>query len=192
MLAGNDPVNAQVQLQPKPQPQISCILSSIGKKLYLDSATADVHFIVGRMNAQTERVPAHKLLLITASEVFQTMFNGSWKEQDEVRIVDATADSFKEFLQFFYLGRIELTMDNVSDVMNLSKKYDITDGLKMCTEFLITNVTSDDICWAFELAVLFQQKRLRQFCEIFIGTHSTDIFKSKSFLHAIVPLYVNY
>lgn len=57
------------------------------------------------------------------------MFYGSLKEGNVVKIVDADADSFKEFLQFFYLGEVTLTVENVEIVARLVDKYDILEAV---------------------------------------------------------------
>lgn len=89
--------------------------------------------------------------------------NGSYMVQNEVRIVDATAASFKEFLQFFYLDKVELTIENVRDVMCLDEKYGADDCLDLCADFMTTKLTDDNVCWAFEVAILFKHE-LRGFC----------------------------
>lgn len=72
------------------------VYSKIGQKLYLISENADVVFIV-----ENECIPAHKIILAAASDVFKPIFYGSLKEQDDIRIVGATVSAFKEFLSFF-------------------------------------------------------------------------------------------
>lgn len=74
---------------------------------------ADFHFTFEQADGKFERIPAHKLLLVAVSDVFRAMFNGSWKEKDEVKIVDNRINEFKEFLKFFYFGQVNITMDNV-------------------------------------------------------------------------------
>ncbi|XP_031639412.1 BTB/POZ domain-containing protein 6-like, partial [Contarinia nasturtii] len=96
---------------------------SVGEQLYLNKDTADFHFICKSADGKDERIPVHKLLLGSVSDVFRAMFSDSWKEKIDVVIPDANATEFKEFLQFFYLGRAKLTMDNIAKVMYLGDKY---------------------------------------------------------------------
>lgn len=156
-------------------------LLSTGKKLYLNDEFADFHFIFKLKNDRCERVPVHKMLLANASDVFQVMFDNSWNETNEVVIVDASADAFKEFLQFFYLGKVELTMRNITEVMNLGKKYDVVECFSASGEFLIQHL-AEDICWGLELAVHFENKELEKFCEQIIELNTKSIFASQYFL----------
>lgn len=164
--------------------EASLAYSSIGAKLFLDPETADVHFIVGKQDEHCERIPAHKLFLITGSDVFHIMFDGFWKEKDdhEVRIVDATAAAFKVFLQFFYMNEVELSTDTVLDVMNLGKKYCIAHCLDSCVNFLRITLTDENVLWVYEITILFELGDLRQICEKLIGINTGEILKSSSFL----------
>lgn len=148
------------------------------RKLYLDEKTADVHFIFDT----DECVPAHKNLLIATSKVFEAMFNGCWQEKENVRIIDASAKSFKEFLQFFYLDEVELTMKSIIDVMNLGQKYDIDECTVACSRFLEYNLTDDNVCFIYKLAILFDDNELKTICEMNISINTKKVFKSMKFL----------
>lgn len=154
--------------------------SSIVEKLYLNEARADFHFLFKTKNGEYDRVPAHKLLL-AESDVFETMFNGDWKEMNEVEIVDASAAVFKEFLQFFYLSKVNLTMENVGFVMNLGNKYDVQECLSVCGKYLMNSITDDNVCTAYGLATFFNQEKFKRYCELVIGTSAEAVLSSNGF-----------
>src|SRR3978361_326675 len=89
--------------------------SEVIAKMYLNEDLADVHFEFN-VDDDVQKVPANKSVLAALSPVFYTMFFGSMKEGSVVKIADADADSFKEFLQFFYLGEVTLSMENLETV----------------------------------------------------------------------------
>ncbi|XP_055308212.1 BTB/POZ domain-containing protein 2-like [Sitodiplosis mosellana] len=159
----------------------SQVFSTIGRNLYLESELADVHFVF-RANDGNERVPAHKLLLMAHSDVFATMFNGSWKEMDMVKIGDVSAAAFKEFLQFFYLGQVKLTMENVAAVMNLGEMYNVHECSAVCSKFVKNNLNIDNILRIYGLAILLNQENLKIACKIFIGSNIKALLKSTGFL----------
>lgn len=143
---------------------ISCdILCSLGKKLYLKDNRADVHFIFDSNDGECIKMQAHKFLLMESSNVFCTMFNGSWKESDEIEIVDVSADGFREFLQFFYLDKVKLTVENVAEVMYLGDKYDVDKCLAICSKFLRKILNETNICWGYKLAITQNKKISRNF-----------------------------
>ena len=68
-----------------------------------DSRCHDVHFVV---KGQTFGAPLN--LLVTQSDVFDTMFSGVWKESKEkwVKIDDIEPEVFAEVLRFLITGSV--------------------------------------------------------------------------------------
>lgn len=151
------------------------------QRLYMDYRTADVYFIFSNDN---DRIPAHKNILSVGSMVFDAMFYGSLIEKDDILIVDASADAFKEFLQFFYLNKVRLSSENIGEVVNLCNKYELLDGLKICEIPLQNSLTINDMCWGYELSIFLGLDNLRQFCELKILENSIEILKSETFLES--------
>lgn len=149
-------------------------------KLYLNMDLADVHFV---FKNDDEKVPANKTILAAGSPVFRAMFYGDLKEKDKVEIADATADGFKEFLQFFYLSKVTLTMENMEEVARLADKYDIFECLNNYATTLIDGLTMDNMCWGYQLAVIIKHKELKAYCEKNICAFTEDLLKSNTFLH---------
>lgn len=153
------------------------------EKLYLDRRTCDVYFVFKSLEGEVEKVPAHKSILSAVSEVFDAMFYGPSKQEGDINIVDSTPGAFKEFLQYFYLSTVKVTAENVDRVMNLGKQYMLNDCLNACTVYCQKTLVLDNICWGYELAILFEQDVLKNFCEQKIGENSKEIFQSNSFLN---------
>lgn len=149
------------------------------KSLYLDSETADVHFVFKPSN---DRIPAHKILLIGASDVFRAMLNGCWSEKTNITIIDASMSAFREFLQFFYLIEVELSMENIIEVMNLGQKYAINGCKKACIRFLEYNLTNETVCMTYSLATLYELKELQKMCDIHFVINFSDVLKTSDFL----------
>lgn len=103
---------------------------------YLSEKYAEFHFIFNSTDGKCDRIPVHKVFLSAKSNVFEKMFTGSWSDKWEVEIVDVTASAFREFLQFIYLSKVKLTMENVSDVIDLGKKYNMNECVIVCGEFI--------------------------------------------------------
>ncbi|XP_037033570.1 BTB/POZ domain-containing protein 3-like [Bradysia coprophila] len=157
------------------------LCASIIHKLYLDEKTADIHFSFGANGI--ERVPAHKLILSTGSNVFETMFHGSLPEGDVVNIVSGDSSAFKEFLQFFYLDDITMTSDNIAQVINFVQQYGIERCMVQCIDFLKNTMTNNDVCKAYHLALQFNLDDLKRFCERKISGNAEDVLKTDDFLN---------
>lgn len=157
------------------------VYSSIGEKLYLKSRKADVHFVF-ESNGTSERVPAHKIILSSGSAVFDAMFYGSLKEEGDIKIVDASAEAFKQFLRLFYFNHIELTMETAAEVMYLGRKYDVTECLEICSVYLANKLTVENVIAVIELAIIYDQLDLRKSSETKIRLNSREILQSPDFL----------
>lgn len=150
------------------------------EKLYLNEEFADVYFVF-EFDGDIQKVPANKLKLAVLSPVFKTMFYGSLKEGKEVRIKDADADAFKEFLQFFYLGELTLSMENIEAVVRLADKYDVLEFIKSCAAYFKTKLTTDKMVWGYQLAVNLKSEELIEFCEEKIAEAATKILATDAF-----------
>lgn len=153
--------------------------------LYLNRRNCDVFFIFHANGRIYEKVPAHKSILAVISTVFDDLFYGATPATGNIiNVCDTTAEVFKEFLQFFYLSTVQLTAKNFFSVMQLVAKYGIEDCvLNACSELCEITITLDNICWGYELAILFEHLELQQFCQQFISENAQKIFQSNSFLH---------
>lgn len=148
---------------------------------YLDSQTADVRFVCGTGTSRTENIPAHKIVLSAGSKKFKAICVSSWREQDLV--VDASPAAFKEFLQFFYLKNVRLTSENIFQVINLCKKYEVNNGLKYCEAHLQKSLTISNMCSGYGIALRFEMKNITKYCEKEIKPNATEILNSSDFLN---------
>lgn len=165
-------------------------LERIGKKLYLNSESADVFFLFHLSENEIVRVPAHKAFLEGGSEVFKTMFHSGLEEGDVV-IKDVSVGGFEDFLQFFYLGCVQLKVENLADVMILADKYDVAECMQICEVFIQQNLTNSDFLVALEVAILLDRKELKEFIEYKIGKQAAPIFASDQFKYCSYETLAN-
>lgn len=154
------------------------------EQLYLDERTADVQFVFASCdNGAIEKVPAHKAILSAISPVLDALLYGPFKQDGDIDIDGTTIQAFREFLQFFYIRNVKITTENAAAVMDLAKRYAVADCLNACADLQKATLTTDNMCWGYELAIQFEHQSLRQFCEQKICENSSKIFESSSFLH---------
>lgn len=151
------------------------------KNLYLDESSSDVNFVFTSSDGTQQYLPAHKLLLANGSATFKAMFSGDYKEVDEVDIVDASCDEFKEFLQVFYLDELKITFQNAPGVMILADKYDVPECVVACDKYLRDHWTPQSVCLVFDLAIKFNLKELKQFCQDRVTCNAAAVFASEAF-----------
>lgn len=158
------------------------ILHEITKKLYLNEDTADVFFTF-EVDDYVRRVPAHKNILASGSPVFKAMFYSDLKEKSDVKLVDATPSGFIHFLALFYSNEMNITSQHVAEIAYLTNKYDVSEGLEICEEFMLEHTTVSELCDHLFLAIKFNLNQLRTYCETEIRAKPNEIFKSDSFLN---------
>ncbi|XP_058836263.1 BTB/POZ domain-containing protein 6-A-like isoform X3 [Topomyia yanbarensis] len=117
---------------------------------------SDVTFLVGE---KRQPIFAHKLLLIIASEYFNAMFNGNFKESssDEIEVRDIEADIFLEILRFIYCGKVRLTIENVLEIYVHAQKYMLNELRRRTVRFLENHIDADNAL------KIFAQNRLYEF-----------------------------
>lgn len=147
-------------------------------KMFTNSAVADVNFI---FRDENQKIPANKCLLAIASPVFQRMFYGDLKESGDINIVDASPEAFIEFLQFFYLDKFELTIENIAEVLTLADKYDVTGLMNLCGIYLEYNLNNESVSWIYELAIMFNMSHLNQLCCDRICLETSAVLATRSF-----------
>ncbi|XP_055307073.1 BTB/POZ domain-containing protein 6-B-like, partial [Sitodiplosis mosellana] len=151
------------------------------EKLYLNEKLADVHFAFN-VGDEIRKVPANKANLAALSSVFDRMFYGSLTEDGDVKIVDASVEAFKEFLQIFYLGELTLTIENIETVARLADKYDVLAHFYDCATFTQNEWTIDNICWGLQIALFLKNQTLTDYCESKIKGLTKKVFTSDAFL----------
>jgi len=79
----------------------------------------------GILKKKTELVGAHKFVLSMLSDVFQTMFFGPMRdENEEIDITGTTIEAFKEFLKTLYSWETSvIEVKPLFDILNLCKRY---------------------------------------------------------------------
>lgn len=149
-------------------------------KLYLNNDMADVFFVFSNRN-DVQRIPAHRLILAAASPVFHQMFYGDLPEDTDVIISDCSFDAFTEFLQYFYLNEVTLTSDNIFEIIQMAHKYDLTDCVTMCIDFLIEYINYETVFSTLHIALLYEFKELTIVCERLICADPKSAFSTEAF-----------
>lgn len=162
---------------------MNTIASTVNQRLYLNNDFADVYFVFNE-DDETEKVPANKVILAVQSPVFNSMFFGALKETGDVEIVYASVDEFKEFIQFFYLSQVVLTVENIK--ARLADKYDILKRVHECVRLLENQLMLHNMCWGHQLEIYINHDALPKFCERQISIWLKDIFVFESFLRCDV------
>ncbi|KAH9498980.1 hypothetical protein Btru_004127 [Bulinus truncatus] len=111
----------------RPQKLLETAFHCLDSGLY-----TDVTFIVG-----DKRFPAHRLVMASISDYFESLFKIDEKVNGEVNLSSVSPEDFLFLLNFAYTGQVDITKDNVQDILiaadyfrdwNL-RKIDLEDGI---------------------------------------------------------------
>lgn len=154
----------------------------ITEQLYMNTELADVNFLIRNSNnVKGERIPANKAILAVRSTVFKSMFFGPLKNEGDIEVEDGDPDAFKEFLQFFYLSKVTIKMENLWEVVRLIDMYDIIDHVRFNGPTFEGKLTLENVCWTYQLAIYLKHERLMKTCESKIRSRIKRVFASDSF-----------
>jgi hypothetical protein len=101
--------------------------------LWKSESMSDVKFVfppASSSNSNPIHIPAHKVILFSASEHFRRLFATGMRESTDatINIDDMNAETFSEVLHFIYTGSLhKLTTENVLDLLVAADKFLITD-----------------------------------------------------------------
>jgi BTB/POZ domain-containing protein 9 len=130
-------------------PKIEYIRSNALKKLVGTEQYADFEFIV-----DNHKIPAHKAILASRSEVFDKIFSaGDKKEEEEIAAIkDISKEAFKNFLTFIYSDSLMDVAKFADDYLRLSEKFGIAGMKGKITKVLTDKLTQETAHDAFQKA----------------------------------------
>ncbi|XP_046354859.1 BTB/POZ domain-containing protein 6-like [Haliotis rufescens] len=129
--------------------------------MLVNQLNCDVTFRVGEAE---EIIPAHKYMLGSRSNVFQTMFADAeaiMEDNDEIVVDDVDPNVFRHMLVFLYTDDIRLDPENVSLVLFAAKKYGIQSLRRRCLQYLEADLSPDSACVIMEQAHVYDEDDLR-------------------------------
>uniref|UniRef100_A0A914I0T6 BTB domain-containing protein n=1 Tax=Globodera rostochiensis TaxID=31243 RepID=A0A914I0T6_GLORO len=155
------------------------------KRLLGTGDGADVHFLVGQGD---EKEATHKLILGTASDVFETRFRvdaetaaGTAKKVEPVVITDVKVGAFKTMLAFIYADDLRgLNGNNALDVLCAANKYAVAGLIKACVDFPKAKLSN--VFVAYAQARCIGEKDFARGCLNYIEANAANLLLSKAFL----------
>ncbi|XP_005092148.1 kelch-like protein 26 [Aplysia californica] len=110
--------------------------------------------------ADGERISVHRAVMAACSDYFRAMLTGYMKESREecVELKGVTASGLKVVVDFAYTGRLELTYDNVHDVLSAASHLQVGVAVELCSKYLETALTVDNCTDILNLAQMYSLK----------------------------------
>lgn len=140
---------------------------------------SDFQFIVG---AEKTIFHAHKFIFAILSPEFENLFYLLESDMKEIILPDTSPEIFQEFFDFIYTGELELTLENVEEIMKIAKIYSINSLSKTCENFLEEKLEKSNVLKFLDLSLIYELLKLEKNCFEIIEEYSTEIIESPEFL----------
>ena len=164
-------------------------LSTIVEKtafIFNNELLSDVKFVVSLSNGGSESkkaIPAHKFVLAINSPVFFAMFYGRMAEtKDSIELPYCEYESLLELFRFLYSDKVNLSGNNVIQVLYLANKYIVPSLAKKCTEYLRDNLKASNVFLILPHAQIFEDKDLKDRCWKVIEEQTEEAVTSDEFV----------
>ncbi|XP_031623235.1 BTB/POZ domain-containing protein 3-like isoform X2 [Contarinia nasturtii] len=135
--------------------------------------TGDVTFIV-----ESKRIRAHRCVLASISPKYKAQFYGPQPDKDDIIVKDISADEFDTFLQYFYVGDVALTAENIDSILSFSKQT-LVDGFEReCVSFLTKQIKRKENLWQYyQLITLYDIEEVKDLVHCYIAANIKEMFK---------------
>ncbi|KAJ7373532.1 hypothetical protein OS493_011132 [Desmophyllum pertusum] len=169
-------------------------------QLLISGDQADMRFILDRTDiahnsacAECKRiseqnsleVAAHRVIVATRCDWFRRALLSGMKESIERRILvpDTSPCLFQKFLGYLYGGVLDthsLSLDDVTELLALSDKYEMDSLKDICEGMLLRDIEGDTVLLYLGMAEQFSVTRLKEECLRFITIHP-EVMESELF-----------
>lgn len=112
------------------------------------------------------------------SLVFAAMFehDTSEKRTGIIDIPDCDPDSFHDFLDYLYCGKLEnISFPSSLHLYKISDKYNVQELKSFCVEFMEQNLTEENVCDAVILAELYDETKLMSTAQAFFNKNVSKV-----------------
>lgn len=169
-------------------------------QLLISGDHADMRFILNKTDlshnatcAECKRIieqnsleiAAHRVIVATRCDWFRRALLSGMKESIERRILvpDTSPCLFYKFLGYLYSGVLDtrsLSLDEVTEMLALSDKYEVDSLKDICEETLRKDIDNDTVLLCLGVAEQFSVSRLKEECVRYITVHP-EVMESEIF-----------
>ena len=124
------------------------------------------------LKVNDESTQVHRAVLMEKSDYFISMFSGQFSESSTACIdlshCFSDIEELNVVVEYMYTGKVLLTKENITLMVNSASLFLLTDLMSACSEFLMANLAPCTCISIFVLAEKYSLKKLRDGClEIF-------------------------
>ncbi|OAD52202.1 RCC1 and BTB domain-containing protein 1 [Eufriesea mexicana] len=148
------------------------------KEAFDNPTTSDLTIQVDGKN-----IFVHKAILRIRSQYFKMMFQEPWSEnsQSVVEHKQFSYKVFKTFLEYLYTNEIDLPLENVLELLELSTVYFENRLKKCCIRIIIKGITVVNVSKWYGISIKYNDKELEEYCFKIMLKSMTAIVQTADF-----------
>nr|XP_046915946.1 RCC1 and BTB domain-containing protein 2-like [Dermatophagoides farinae] len=124
-------------------------------QLFDNQDSYDVEFLIDK-----KRIKASKCYLKSVSEYYRRMFSGNWTENDQVTIDDYSYETYYAYLRMLHTGKIYITRQNITELVDLANCYGDEKLMKYCQTFIRNDLNEHTMSTYSSLIEKYEMKKL--------------------------------
>ncbi|XP_065053298.1 kelch-like protein 17 isoform X2 [Rhopilema esculentum] len=145
-----------------------------------DEKLCDITIVVG-----STRIPAHRIVLASASAYFEAMFTAGMVESREntIELHDIDATSVESIIDFIYTSQIEISEDNVQTLLPASTIIQVEPVKEACCKFLSAQLSPCNCLGILVFADMHGCVDLLSIAKSYALVNFVEISRTEEFLH---------
>ncbi|XP_059619352.1 kelch-like protein 5 [Phlebotomus argentipes] len=162
------------------------------KKMWLfqeNKTLCDVMLIAGE---DKQIIPAHRVVLSAATDYFEAMFAGNFREsqEQEVTLSGISGDDLRRLVKYCYTGEIELSeessVESVKTLMSSGNHLQLDGVVKVCCALLERHLNPSNCLGLADFADQLSCESLEKAARKYISQHFLQVYKNGEFLQLSV------
>ncbi len=135
--------------------------------------------------SQSKQIYAHKLILITRSEYFRTLFASGMQEcnTNTIELENQEYHIFLLMLEFMYTSVLRVTPSNIVALLSCANQYGVVDLKDTLAGYFAKNIDADTVCYLMEESVFYAADELFKICMVYVANNTEKILQSEQLKH---------
>lgn len=131
--------------------------------------------------AEGTEINVHKLIMASVSPYFMAMFGGRMSEcrADKVKLNGVNGDALKELVEYVYTAQIEITEENVQNLLPAASLLELTYVRESCCNFLQSQLHPSNCLGIRQFADIHACTDLLDQAKSFTEQHFADVVHGK-------------
>ncbi|XP_077302607.1 kelch-like protein 5 [Arctopsyche grandis] len=145
---------------------------------YEENSLCNVDLIVGK-----NRFPTHKLILMSNNDFFKNNINVTTTEIILEGSQDILAESVKKAIKFFYLGQVDMRLDQIRNIIEFCKMIQACELEGYCEKYLEKIIDSKNVFFIENIAKEYGYLQLFEQTKFYVASNYLEVIQGEEFFN---------